>query len=81
MGNEEDVVMVTDKNAVVLTAPKLAVDLTKYTQKVQCPADNNGMIKLFASFVSMGTIKNLAREGLGQSKHSFIHGYYLNYLT
>ena len=56
MGNEEDVVMVTDKNTVVLTAPKLAVDLTKYTQKVQCPSDHNGMIKLFASFISMGTV-------------------------
>ena len=48
MGNEEDVVMVTDKNTVVLTAPKLAVDLTKYTQKVQCRLDNNGMIKIIA---------------------------------
>lgn len=48
MGNEEDVVMVTDKNTVVLTAPKLAVDLTKYTQKVQCRLDNNGMIKIIS---------------------------------
>ena len=48
MGNEEDVVMVTDKNTVVLTAPKLAVDLTKYTQKVQRRLDNNEMIKIIA---------------------------------
>lgn len=65
MGNEEDVVMVTDKNTVVLTAPKLAVDLTKYTQKVQCPSDNNGMIKLFASFISMGTVA--LRSELGKA--------------
>lgn len=32
--NEEDVVTVTGDNTVELTAPKLAVDLTKYTQKV-----------------------------------------------
>ena len=48
MGNEEDVVMVTDKDTVVLTAPKLAVDLTKYTQKVQCRLDNDEMIKIIA---------------------------------
>ena len=69
MGNEEDVVMVTDKNTVVLTAPKLAVDLTKYTQKVQCPSDNNGMIKL-CQFYKHCCLKKLARKGLGQFKHS-----------
>ncbi|KAL9986382.1 hypothetical protein ACROYT_G000521 [Oculina patagonica] len=34
-GNEEDVVTVTSSNTIELTAPKLAVDLTKYTQKYQ----------------------------------------------
>lgn len=32
--NEEDVVTVTSSTTIELTAPKLAVDLTKYTQKV-----------------------------------------------
>ena len=35
-GNEEDVVTVTGNNTIELTVPKLAVDLTKYTQKVMC---------------------------------------------
>ena len=32
--NEEDVVTVTSSTTIELTVPKLAVDLTKYTQKV-----------------------------------------------
>ena len=32
--NEEDVVTVISSNTIELTAPKVAVDLTKYTQKV-----------------------------------------------
>lgn len=33
--NEEDVVAVTSNNTVELMVPKVSVDLTKYTQKVQ----------------------------------------------
>ena len=73
MGNEEDVVMVTDKNTVVLTAPKLAVDLTKYTQKVQCRLDNNGMIKIISKHGNC-CLKKVVTNGLRQSKHSCIHG-------
>lgn len=32
--NDEDIVTVTSNNTIELTAPKLAVDLTKYMQKV-----------------------------------------------
>ena len=39
--NEEDVVTVIGNNTVELTAPKLAVDLTKYTQKVTYNPDFN----------------------------------------
>ena len=42
--NEEDIVTVTGNNTVELTAPKLAVDLTKYTQKVTYNPDFNLII-------------------------------------
>jgi len=37
--SEEDVVTVIDNTTIELTAPKLAVDLTKYTQKVSLSVD------------------------------------------
>jgi len=37
--SEEDVVTVIDNTTIELTAPKLAVDLTKYTQKVSLSMD------------------------------------------